>query len=141
MKGWDHYKVFVRGMLGGKFSSFLKIITMFDDLGTPRAHGGIFLNRISMRDNNRRSHAKPAGSVRNALSMIATCCTDHPAVHINGVPQISAECQTTTDLKGPQFSVVFMLHIQRQSRCTIQKRPTYRRGWRNMLMHKFRRIT
>ncbi len=50
-------KLLLGSQQGGIFIGFLKIVTVLDQLGPERPHGGIFFRVVAVRDQDRRFKA------------------------------------------------------------------------------------
>jgi hypothetical protein len=88
----------------------LKIITMLDQLGSPRPHGAILFHAVAPRHHDCGGEVVPPRGKRDCLSVIAASRGDYSANL--GLPrdELCHIVQQTANFERAQCRVIFVLH-------------------------------
>ena len=114
----------------------LKVAAELDEIGTLRAHGGIFLGAVSLRHDDVRRHVEPARRQRHRLAVIAARRRDQAPYVDRSAKQFRGIHHRSTRLEGSDGSVVLMFHPHFGAQPLAQQRPDDLRRRRHHGIHQ-----
>jgi hypothetical protein len=109
VKAGHHVGAAFGGQANSEFAAFLEVVAVFDQRHAQRAHGGVFLQRVAVRNHDGAGHAVGARGPAYALAVVAACGADDVRGQFAAPLQRFEISEPTAQLEGADRRVVFVL--------------------------------
>ncbi len=127
------------GEVLGEFKRVLEVMPVLDQFRAKRAHRGILLAAVAMRDDDRRLHSGPRRGVRDTLAVIAAGCRDQARRRTRRAREAVHIDDSAAQLERADGAVIFVFDPDFCSSARSEQRPSNLCRWSDRPADNLRR--